>query len=258
MVTKVFADGRDDVVETIPCEDWVETTINGAAYYYLTFSDISGKEMSDNICVTIYNAEDEAISNQYTDSIRAYIMRTLDNTGSELDKMLVDMLVYGAAAQEYYAYGTDDLATVQLSADQLAYGTQEMQACTDDRVKGDRYLGSRLQLKNSINLQMSFSGLTTDMTAKIEFTNHRGVAVEETVNAVLTEDGQIVIDISQIVAADGRCDVTVTVYDADGNVYGSATDSIESYVARTSSTNEVYELTKAVMSFSDSAYAYFH
>jgi hypothetical protein len=49
--------------------------------------------------------------------------------------------------------------------------------------------------------------------------------------------------------------VTVTVYDANGNVYGTATDSLESYLARMSTGNNLYA---SIMKFSDAAYAYLH
>jgi len=46
--------------------------------------------------------------------------------------------------------------------------------------------------------------------------------------------------------------VTVTVYDADGNVHGTATDSVESYIARTGDN----ALNEAIMKFAYSAREY--
>ena len=255
VATKIYADGREDLTVTVPASEWKTATINEKAHYYFSFSNVSGKEMADNIYVTIYNADDEAISNEYTDSIRSYVMRILDDQDAETRTMLVDMLNYGSAAQTAYAYGTDDLANGQLSETQKAYGSTTFEECIDGRVQGANYQGTRLVLKNSILMQFGFSGLTADMTAKVEFTNHRGTKVSETVAPVKLDNGSYAIEVNQIVAADGRIPVTVTVYDADGNVYGSATDSMESYLARMGTTDPLYA---AIMMFSDAAYAYLH
>ncbi len=254
VATKTYADGRDDVVETIPAAEWKSAAINGADHYYFSFNNISGKEMSDDITVVVYNAAGEAISNPYTDSIRTYIMRALDTqTNAKVLTLMVDMLNYGATAQSYFGYGTGDLANALLSDEQKALGTQTMAPVEDGRVKGDHYMGTRLELKSSIIMCMAFDGMTTDMTAKIEYTNHRGVLVSETVTPE-NVNGTVMVVIDQIVVADGRQDVTVTVYNTDGSVYGSATDSMESYLSRVGSD----DLYNAIMIFSDSAYAYLH
>ena len=255
VATKTYADGREDLTVTVPASEWKSATIQGAKHYYFSFSNVSGKEMADNIYVTIYNADDEAISNEYTESIRSYVMRILDDQNDETRTMLVDMLNYGSAAQNTYTYGTDDLANSQLTAAQKAYGSTTFEECIDGRVQGANYQGTRLVLKNSILMQFGFSGLTADMTAKVEFTNHRGTKVSETVAPVKLDNGSYAIEVNQIVAADGRIPVTVTVYDANGNVYGTATDSMESYIARMGTTDPLYA---AIMMFSDAAYAYLH
>ncbi len=254
VATKVYADGRDDVVETIPVEEWTNTVINGEAYYYFSFNNISGKEMTDDITVVIYNSYDVPISNPYSESIRSYIMRALQTqTNAKVLTLMVDMLNYGATAQNYFGYGTDDLANSLLSDEQKALGTRTSPAVSDNRVKGDNYLGTRLELKSSIIMCMAFKGMTIDMTAKIEYTNHRGVLVSELVHPE-NVNGTVMVVIDQIVVADGRQNVTVTVYNADGSVYGSASDSMESYLSRVG-TDDLYN---AIMIFSDSAYAYLH
>jgi hypothetical protein len=48
--------------------------------------------------------------------------------------------------------------------------------------------------------------------------------------------------------------ITCKVFDKDGNEVASATDSVESYIARMSETDEIFE---SVMKFVVSAYNYF-
>jgi hypothetical protein len=92
------------------------------------------------------------------------------------------------------------------------------------------------------------------MYAVIEFTNHAGTKVSERVAPTLI-DGMYLINITQIAVADGRMPITVTVYNPNGTVYGTATDSMASYIARMSNADSLYE---NIMMFSDSAFSYLH
>ena len=103
-------------------------------------------------------------------------------------------------------------------------------------------------------MQMNFVGTTADMYAVIEFTNHSGKKISERV-APTEISGNYLINITQVAVADGRMPITVTVYNADDTVYGSATDSMASYIARMSNADSLYG---SIMKFSDSAYAYLH
>jgi hypothetical protein len=240
--------------QTIPADKWTTATIGGKAHYVFSYSNIAAKQMADEVTIVIYNANKEAISNEYKDSIRGYVMRNVDGKDAESKALMVDMLNYGAAAQTYYGYNAEDLANAQLSDAQKAYGTAELTEITDIRVKGANYLGTRLELGSSIGMQMNFVGTTADMYAIVEFTNHSGKKVSERVTP--TEiSGAYLINITQVAVADGRMPITVTVYNADGTVYGSATDSMASYIARMSNADSLYE---NIMKFSDSAYAYLH
>ena len=58
--------------------------------------------------------------------------------------------------------------------------------------------------------------------------------------------------VDDVVLADAFTTVTATIVDGDGNVVGSATDSVESYIARTGDSS----LNEAIMKFANSAKAY--
>ena len=240
--------------QTIPADKWTTASIGGAGHYVFGYSNIAAKQMADEITIVIYNADGEAISNEYVDSIQSYVMRNVDKKDAESKALMVDMLNYGAAAQTYYGYNAEDLANAQLSDAQKAYGTADLTKPEDIRVKGANYLGTRLELGSSIGMQMNFAGTTADMYAIVEFTNHGGTEISERV-APTEIGGLYLINITQIAVADGRIPVTVTVYNADGTVYGNATDSMASYIARMSNADALYE---CIMKFSDSAYDYLH
>ena len=68
---------------------------------------------------------------------------------------------------------------------------------------------------------------------------------------VLVVSGKLAgVELSKLVYADARCLVSVTVYNADGTVYGTATDSIESCAFRGND-----DLFVNLMKFADSARA---
>ena len=61
------------------------------------------------------------------------------------------------------------------------------------------------------------------------------------------------IPVDDIALAESFELVTVTVYNADGTVHGTATDSVESYIARSAAS----DLNEAIMKFAASAKVYF-
>ena len=256
-IVKTYADGRANKEITIPYAQWGSAGINGVAHFALKFDGVAAKEMSDSVYVTIYDAQGNAISNTWEDSVRGYAMRTLNNpkTSKESAIMVVDLLNYGAAAQAYFNYNVGDLANNQMTEAQKALATQDAPA-EDIRVKGPNYLGSNLGLESQILMRMAFKGTDTSMYATIEFTNHAGREIKvELEGSEFGATGAITID--EIVIADGRKPVTVTIYNADGSVYASATDSMESYIARMR-VDKYDPLFEAILKFSDSAYNFFH
>ena len=257
-IVKTYADGREDVVETVAFADWKSASISGVAHYYVTFNGIAAKEMTDSVCVTIYNAEGVAVSNTKTDSVRDQSMRALAKDGvTDGEKtMIVDMLNYGAAAQEYFSYGADDLANSQLSDEQQGYASTPV-ACTDTRTGSGAFKASTVVLKSNIQMMFAFTGIDTSHYAVVTFSNHRDTAKEITVSG--SEFGAngtfLTVTVDALVVADGRQDVTCVVYDADGNEVASVTDSLASYTARNNGADALF--TK-MMQYSDSAYSYFH
>ena len=254
-IVKEYADGREDAVRTVPMAEWKSADINGVAHYYATFNGIAAKEMTDNVYVTIYNAEGEAVSDTWTDSVRGQAMRNLAKAAisAEEKTMVVDMLNYGAAAQQAFGYNTADLANAQLSEEQKALATQST-TYSDTHTGDENYFASNLMLKSNIQLMFAFRNVTPDMKAVITFTNHYGEAKEITVEGSgFTKSGSFyVVAVEDMVVADSRQDITCTVYDGEEAV-ATATDSVASYAARKSDT-----LFEMLMRFSDSAYAYFH
>ena len=256
-IVKTYSDGREDVVENVPFEDWKTAVISSAEHYYVTFDGIAAKEMTDTVYVTIRSAQGIALSSTKTDSVRDQSMRALEKDISGAEKtMIVDMLNYGAAAQDYFGYGTEDPANALLSPEQLACASACAQ-CADSRVSSGSFAASTVVLKSSIQMMFAFTDVDSSMYAVVTFANHRGDVREFTIPADdFSVNGSFrVVTVDALVAADGRQAVTCAVYDADGNEVASVTDSLESYTARNNGSDELFA---RMMQYSDSACAYFH
>lgn len=253
-VTKTYADGRDDVVRIYNQEDWYSYN---STLYRVTFNGIAAKEMNDKIYVQVFYVDDTPASALWEDSVVAYVTRILENQNAYTKTMLVDMLNYGAAAQASFDYDEENPANSNLTEAQKAYATSEA-SYSDIRIKGTNYYGSTLNLGNNLSLVLYFQNISTDMYAEVSFTNHYGE--EKSVRIEGTKfyhySGSIYkVAVNEVVVADVGQPVTCTIYDSLGNEVGTVTDSIESYIARMSSTDELYE---TIMKFANSAYVYLH
>ena len=251
LIEKEWADGTT-TTKTIPATEWGEA----GQYWAVVYDGLAAKEMGDTFYVTIYNAKGQAVSNAREDSVRAYVERAYKSQSATGKTMMVDMLNYGAAAQVYFNYNTSDLANKKLSVEQKAAGTLVTPEMSNDQIWGDFYMGSRFILKSRIQLQLAFENLTEDMYAIYTYTKANGkfqtVRVEGK-DFVVINGKPAGVELSALVYADARALVNVTVYNADGTVYGTATDSIESCAVR--STGDVFV---ALMKFADSAKAHLY
>ena len=238
---------------TIPYTQWEERQ----DYMVVTLENLAAKNMIDYVEVQVFRGDGTPCTAVWGDSIRNYVMRIFDKQDAETKTLLVDMLNYGAAAQTYFGYRDTYLVNASLTEEQQAYATQSV-TCTDQRVKGENYFGSTLVLETRIQLTMYFQNITTDMYAVVSYTDHDGNAQEYTVSGsdFAQYNANIHgVTVDTLAVADGDQLVTVTVYDADGNAVGSASDTVNGYLSRMMSGDALFE---TIARFTNSAYAYFH
>ena len=248
-----YSDGSEEVMTTVTL-DPTKVDANNNNYIYVTYSDIDAKEMGDTIEVTILDSNGDSVSKTWTDSVKDYLTRVMtDNAdNAKLVALCKDMLNYGAAAQEFFGYGTDNL----INAD-LADKTIRAVEVTGEAVASEFKRGTALTLKNNILMEMFFykEKVTEGMTAKVSYTNHEGTLVEKDV--ALTEDTQYVdcwsVKIDGLVMADINTAVTVTIFNGTEKV-AEVTDTMAWYVER-SADADIFD---AILALGDSAYAYCH
>ena len=266
VLTRYEADGVtvDETIE-IPSAKWEVY----AGQYYKVSMGVAAKEMCNNITVEIFDSEGNAVEGgTRTESIRSYAMRVLtsDQMADNVKVLVVDMLNYGAYAQTYFEYNTEELANSQLTDEQKALASGEY-ACTNSQQKIKNYYASRLSLEQNIIMQFTFLNCpadTTGMYGEITFTSHTG---KEQSVAIAASDLQVMnstnkqnlclVTVDEIVLADASQPITVTIYNADGTIYGQGVDSVESYACR-SAGREQGEIAQYMMRFANSAYEYLH
>ena len=261
VIEKQYADGRDPDTQTVPYSDWKSEQINSVAHNYVIYNGVAAKEMTDQFSVTIYNANNEPISMTHNDSIKEYALRVLNgNYSKEYKQVVVDMLNYGAAAQNAFGYNNaeENLANYGLTEEQKALGTSDPVKYDEKLNLGEYSVDYMANVKMVSNLQfmMAFSGINETMYAEVTFYHWDGVDFEK-----ITIEGRDFVEsgrfhyftIEKTVVADGRQPITCVIKDAKGNTVAEVTDSIASYAGRTQNNKPLYE---AIVKFSDSANAY--
>lgn len=257
-ITKTYADGRANTVKTVPMGQW----LSSGDYYLVCFDGISAKEMKDTLTAVVYSGEGVRLSTEKQTSVAQYALNMLGKPSTEvaLKKVLADMLNYGAAAQKEFGYNTADLANAGMTQEQAGYATQsfDASALSDHTEKGVGWGAGALSLKSSIviNVFHKKSVVSTDMTAKIHYTNHNGKTVSYAIAGSAFQnynDTYLYLDIDTLVAGDLNTVVSIDIYDGDTLVSASKY-SLASYCAN----HPLEETVVALAKFCSSAHQYFH
>ncbi len=251
-----FADGTTETTEA-PITAFKKNN----SVYDINYTGLAAKEMCDTIHIYVYNGEGELVG-QHSDSIRSYILRQLreKDYSQEFRTLCIDLLNYGAAAQETFGYNTSDLANKDLTAEELAEGTQTVADYADKlTVSGTTaaYYGTAYLLETRISMSTAVRGsyLGDGCYALVSYTDHTGTAKENIRLEGRKNNSVYEFFLDEIVVADGRCLLTIEFYKADGTKVLTVQDSMEGYTARNA---EYYPLAEKMLAFSDSAYNYLH
>ncbi len=207
----------------VPFAGCAKQAISGVEYYIVPFDGIAAKEMTDELTCVAYNKDGTAISNPKTTSVETYALKQLETTtNAKLRTVLVDMLNYGAAAQEQFQYNTDVLANARLTDTQKNYatGSIDISALNATAVKGNGWKGSSLTLESNIQLAVFFNSavVTKDMTAKISYTDHYGKAVSYDIpgSAFGSYDAStLYVSVETLAAADLETVVSIDIMSGD-------------------------------------------
>lgn len=243
-----------------------------------TYTGIAAKEMGSLVTATVHGTKNgtEYVGKSLEYSVKQYAYNKLNDgkTDAKFKTMLVDMLNYGAAAQEYWGYNPKNLVNAELTEEQKAYATPTIPALTDNRAvsgtaNGLELKGITLLMQEKIAIKYYFThknytGKMSDLTMKVTYVDSNGqTQTSEISGDKFTTNGDsyaVVFDELNPTQLHTVC--TAEVFDKDGKkVSQTVTYSAESYAARKladGKTNEKFaKLLREMMKYGDSSAKYF-
>jgi len=191
-------------------------------------------------------------------------MRGLDlATSTDAKKtMYVDMLRYGAVAQTYFQYDTENLVDADLTEAHMAYATMETPEAVDNS-KAEGGLGT---LNTSVVLKARVTLTLSHLKPGANLANMKFIVKDALDGTVIKElpaynlnPVMIAADFDDVGSAQPRRLITVTLYDGDTAVTDTVTWSVESYVAKTRATSTdagQIDLVNAMLTYGDAVAAY--
>ena len=229
---------------------------------------IAPNRIGDTIVATIYATKDGKLyaGNPVTYSVKEYcdrmLLRYSDN--EKLRTLLVDLLNYGALAQQYTGYNTDKLVNADLGDTQKAWGTAETPAIESianleyEKVEAPTvtWTGGGLSLRDSVAIRLR---LKTD---SLEGLTVKVVMGEKTYEldsfSVADKAGEYYVYFRGLNASQMRTAITATAYRDGQAVSDTVRYSVESYAASKLDAADAYlaDLVKAMMRYGDSAENY--
>ena len=251
----VFA-GKETVVT-----DYV---VDGGRYVF-TFTDIAPQMMGDDVVATLYAkfAGQEVKCFEYTYSAAKYCYAVLGTTKNSVNTLIVDLLNYGAAAQQYRGYKLDSLVNAQLTDTQAAFGTADVPA-VENKLNAKyavvenatvTWKTAFLALEDRVSFNLAFAadsveGLTVKVVAA-------GKTWEISSDEFVAKDGKYYVSFSGLNAGQMREIIYVTVYDGETAVSNTLAYSVESYVAQNMNASaNLKNLIVALIKYGDAAAAY--
>lgn len=277
---------------------YTETGVDTLTYYYTNpellsngqyqfkFSHLSAYEMNNNVHAKMYalNANGEMILLDEQDFSVAFYVSQIAKSHNDVGTALVDMLKFGAMAQIYQEYNTDNLATNVLTEAQLSYATPDANLpdantnftkvdyadkyINETTEAGQVQLSKGLAPKSKINLTFSlkkYVGDPYDYYCVFDYYDAYGNKVDESLKIQYAGDIQnqrpaFVFDKTPVSVLDYPVHATVYYGDPDngGQAVTECDFSIETYISAmiSSSNAKLVNLLKAMYAYGHSLAIY--
>ena len=241
--------------------------------YAFAFRNIAPNRLGDTIIATPYAVKDGVVymGKPVEYSIKQYCYNMLGKYASNkrFACLLVDLLNYGAVAQQYTGTNTDALVNAQLTDAQKALGTQTTPsvnnntfnleyATIDNPTAHWKSAGLLLEENVSIRFGLEIADLT-DVTIRIAFEDKEYTFTQEDLVPVEGEANLYHIYFDKLNAAQMRTPVLATVYRGDAAISNTICYSIECYIFKKQDDTTVdylADLVKAIICYGDAADAF--
>ncbi len=246
--------------------------IEDGEYYLFEFKNIAPHQMNDTIYATLYGEfngkEYASAAVEYSVATYCYNMlpKLTSDSYAELRTLLVDLLNYGAEAQIYTDYNTDNLVNTSLTEEQATWATQgdpELETVLNTKYStvespSVKWKNAILNLNDSITIQVMMA--TDDISnLKVKFTDKDGKVLATVSESQFVEtDGGYYVNFKGLHAGQMSEAIYITAYRDDVAVSNTVQYSIESYAysKKDSDYLNLGDLVKAMMKYGDAAYVY--
>ncbi len=269
--------GNEAEWRTATLTEHTTETYSETEYYRFNYKNIAAKQMGDELQAVLHATKDgvEYTSPVDTYSVKQYAMnRIAASSNSYFRTLMVDLLNYGAAAQNYFGYNTGSLANAELTEEQRALGTQTEPFLEDtkERIPLENatgfFYGNNVTFGTNIELKyyMRFAEEqnTENVKLKLTYRTVKDAEIEKEIPfSEFVYDSQYesyTASLATIAAKDMGQEVSAVIYDGDTAISETLIYGIESYAYNRlqNSTNEVFKtLVREMMKYSRSAQVYF-
>ncbi|MBQ4155822.1 MAG: hypothetical protein IJD90_03345, partial [Clostridia bacterium] len=255
---------------------------DGDKPYYVASMGVAAKEMTALMTSTVYVKYDGKWWSglQWNMKLVDYLVQKFASFDDAGKTLLVDMMNFGAVAQNHFGFNTADLASDYIG-DYASYATKEAPTIEDKSenlfLTNQDLLGYNaygLDLGSIIAISLTFRADTyvgdedvTDLTAVCTYTNNAGEAVTKSYTSaeytpVSGKNMRYTFNYNEIAAKDMRKIVTCTLENENGQIGYELKTSIESVAAAMKAANPtkttLCDTIDAMMVYGDSANAFFN
>jgi hypothetical protein len=243
----------------------VTTKLSGMLYYFDMFlvfdQQILSWSMAEEVTLTLYGVKEGKtfVGQTYTYSVETLALAMLNaykDSNAKLCKVLVDMLNYGAAVQTTYNHNAALLPNTQLSA--YAHlgtaGDPALNATVSKEGTGPVAIAQvSISMQSKVEIQLLFAQNISAYTAKAAIGSKELTAVVDT--ETMGAYGYTIVRVA-IGAANMRDNITIALYDANGNAVTTVyTVSAEAF-AKSLATGAQGAVALAMMRYGDAVKAY--
>lgn len=216
---------------------------------YIFTVPLAAVQMTEEVTVAVYvDGENTETKTYCVAQYAAYILEHADSYDKVTVKLVADMLLYGGAAQAYFAYKTDVMADEGITdptTDEVPETVADI-VCSGD-VSGISFYGASLVYRDRIAVRYYFKG---DVTGCLFSTGEHTWTPTD-------KDGLHYIEIADILPQNLDQQISLTVTDADGNAL-TVTYGPMNYIVRMNQKNNdtVKNLMKALYNYHLAAKAF--
>ncbi len=244
-------------------------------YYYFTLTGLTAVNMNDRIRSVLYGTKDDQVYyspvDDYSIGDYAYAQMKKATSSATLKTLCADLLRYGAKAQIFKNYRTDNLADAHMTGEQKTF-LSDMDSVVfnnTNTVVGDpenapiKWEGKALDLASKVTVKFIFSmgsytGDIADLTLKVSY---EGVNGQE--KTLTLSNGELynskynfyAFTLDSLLAAELRSVLSVQIYAGETPVSCNLLYTADTY--GNNKTGTLGDLCKALFAYSDSASRFF-